>query len=1044
MSWAKIAQKGTEPKSRSGHTLTFVDRGNYVMYGGIEDAPAGGKIAPTGDVYSMKLHLKECRWEKEKTTGDEIPPARAQHVALATPKFDRVFIYGGHTTPTQRLNDCWWLKVSDYSWSRVTGDKAVAPNQESAVKAPPPRANAGSCFYNGKFWIYGGHGGLNYARVAFSDIYSFDIETEVWTKYEPVQTQSPLPDGRGGHSLFAFEDKLYSYGGWNSDSQFNNIIVFDMNTCEWTDPDIYNGVSRWNHSAIMVEAIPTWKYFIFGGESTDFAEGSDRTFGAYVNSSYFLDIGTMNWTEIKPENGLMPVAREYAACSYDYSNSRLLIFGGWNNGWLNDLHALAVNKVVGPSYAITEIDPPLGQLTGGVPVNIKGQGFKDQSIKVYFTVGKLATADPTKFTLDVAGTYVSETEMTAITPNFEQFGPKECTVQLSILGNELTTTYVHYNYFLNTRAYKSLCYGPGILKEQAVGEPVEFVIQARNDEGQNRKSGRDVFKVTISSENGTEVPCEIEDHDDGQYFVKYTPTEECTHNINVLFKDDKEKMVPLRGAPYSSSFVSGVPANNNLLTGPLLAKYVTKVIDQSQTWMKESSAAARTSDKDLTEIKQLLGVVDAVKNVHDNTDSMLLQLDQLEETLNFLAAKGQVKDSQVKQSKKLFDDFTSIKKLAKDTKKEITPIVASETQKNNVHIGKLEDELKHFIQEMKKRDFYKYDCGRENALSKLEAVYSEVAVYEQKTSDYGFTAKKFENPNLIDGCNKHIDAIKVELGNMKCLWDHISECQQTFVGYLATSWANTQPFEMEDDCKKNMKTLKDMKVDKRANAYTGLLDEIKKWLIFLPLIAELASPDMRDRHWDAIRAKVKKNFEVDDKLSLQDIYDLNLQDYKEDVEEITDQAKQEAKMEKTLKKLNETWKDIKFDFYQHKNTDVWMIRLTDENFDLLEENTNQASSMQSSRYIATFETEVERWTKSLSNITEILTVSAEVQRNWAYLENLFLGSDEVKKELPEQAKQFVFIDQEVKRILKDAHQKDFTLTFCDQDWVLKSFENVLA
>jgi dynein heavy chain, axonemal len=67
-----------------------------------------------------------------------------------------------------------------------------------------------------------------------------------------------------------------------------------------------------------------------------------------------------------------------------------------------------------------------------------------------------------------------------------------------------------------------------------------------------------------------------------------------------------------------------------------------------------------------------------------------------------------------------------------------------------------------------------------------------------------------------------------------------------------------------------------------------------------------------------------------------------------------------------------------------------------------------------------------------------------VQRNWAYLENLFLGSDEVKKELPEQAKQFVFIDQEVKRILADAYKKQFTIVFCDQDWVLKSFENVLA
>lgn len=213
---------------------------------------------------------------------------------------------------------------------------------------------------------------------------------------------------------------------------------------------------------------------------------------------------------------------------------------------------------------------------------------------------------------------------------------------------------------------------------------------------------------------------------------------------------------------------------------------------------------------------------------------------------------------------------------------------------------------------------------------------------------------------------------------MKMLWDHISVCQQIFIGYQNNTWEKTEPFEMEDEVKKLMKTLKDMKVDKRANAFSGILDEIKKWLIFLPLIAELRDPAMRDRHWNAIRAKVKSNFVVDDKLLLQDVYNLNLGDYKEDVEEITDQAKQEAKMEKTLAKLEETWKDIKFEFTQHKDTPVFMIRLADENFDLLEENTNQASSMQSSRYIATFETEVEKWTKSLSNITEILTVSSEV------------------------------------------------------------------
>jgi dynein heavy chain len=97
---------------------------------------------------------------------------------------------------------------------------------------------------------------------------------------------------------------------------------------------------------------------------------------------------------------------------------------------------------------------------------------------------------------------------------------------------------------------------------------------------------------------------------------------------------------------------------------------------------------------------------------------------------------------------------------------------------------------------------------------------------------------------------------------------------------------------------------------------------------------------MRERHWTAIKTKVKTNFTVDSNLLLSDIYNLNLGDYKEDVEEITDQARQEAKMEKTLAKLNEIWKDIKFEFTQHKQTDVQLIRLADENFDILEENTN--------------------------------------------------------------------------------------------------------
>jgi len=623
--WTKLPQKGNTPKPRSGHTLTYVGgQMGYLMLGGIEDGAKDHKIMPTNDIYSMKLYPKETRWEKETSNGEEKPPARAQHIAIATPRNDRLFVFGGHASPTVRLNDTWWLKVSDLTWTRALGDKACQNNEESPINAPGPRANAGCTLYNGKFYVYGGHGGLNYARVSFSDIFSFDIETEVWTKYEPVVSQAPLPPGRGGHSLFAYDDKLYSYGGWNSETQFNNIIIFDLNTNEWSDPDIYNDVSRWNHSAIMVEAIPSFKYFIFGGESTNFNEGQTRTFGQYVNTACFLDIASMRWSPIMPESAECPSPREYAAISYDTNSSRLLICGGWNNGWLADLWTLNVSKIVGPSYAITEISPPLGQLSGGVPITIKGCGFKDQNIKIFFTCGKTPTDVAGKFTLETPGVFVSETEITAVTPNYESFGPKDAVVQLSVSGGDLTTTWVPFSYFMNTRALKSLAFGLGVLKEQAVGEPIEFVIQARNDNGENRKSGRDGFFVSIRTTDKKEIPCEVSDMENGQYFVKYVVEQECDVIIDVTFLDDKGKIVPVRGSPYSATFVAGIKPEMNHMFGPCLPKCTSKSIDQVSSWMKETSHAANIKDKNLEDIKVLISVVDAVKQVNDQNDSMML------------------------------------------------------------------------------------------------------------------------------------------------------------------------------------------------------------------------------------------------------------------------------------------------------------------------------------------------------------------------------------------------------------------------------------
>ena len=54
----------------------------------------------------------------------------------------------------------------------------------------------------------------------------------------------------------------------------------------------------------------------------------------------------------------------------------------------------------------------------------------------------------------------------------------------------------------------------------------------------------------------------------------------------------------------------------------------------------------------------------------------------------------------------------------------------------------------------------------------------------------------------------------------------------------------------------------------------------------------------------------------------------------------------------------------------------------------------------SSRYLSTFEDRCIFWQKGLAAIAEIIQLLAEVQRSSTFLENLFIHSEEVKKELP--------------------------------------------
>lgn len=84
------------------------------------------------------------------------------------------------------------------------------------------------------------------------------------------------------------------------------------------------------------------------------------------------------------------------------------------------------------------------------------------------------------------------------------------------------------------------------------------------------------------------IPCEIEDTGDGQYHCKYQMDDEGEVDINIMFEDDKGKMVSIRGCPYKATFSKDVKAAANQMTGPAMTSYIQNELNNMLTQMTDS------------------------------------------------------------------------------------------------------------------------------------------------------------------------------------------------------------------------------------------------------------------------------------------------------------------------------------------------------------------------------------------------------------------------------------------------------------------------
>ena len=238
---------------------------------------------------------------------------------------------------------------------------------------------------------------------------------------------------------------------------------------------------------------------------------------------------------------------------YDTSTCNLVFFGGWKQKWLDDLWILNVAGVVGPPYAVMKAEPDTGPLTGGTPVILHGLRFiESPMINVRFTDGKRDA--------NCNGTFVSDTMIKCVSPDFTKFGAADVVVRLSISGDPFTVNETRFIYYANTQAKKSMAFGPGLLQGNQSGQLVSFVLQAKDLHGKMRTTGLDPLKVEITGPaKGVISEATVTDNLNGTYQVEYfVPTAgeyEITVSIDENPYDGNHVWHPVRGFPAKLNFV---------------------------------------------------------------------------------------------------------------------------------------------------------------------------------------------------------------------------------------------------------------------------------------------------------------------------------------------------------------------------------------------------------------------------------------------------------------------------------------------------------
>uniref|UniRef100_A0A8C0T4D9 Dynein axonemal heavy chain 9 n=1 Tax=Canis lupus familiaris TaxID=9615 RepID=A0A8C0T4D9_CANLF len=448
-----------------------------------------------------------------------------------------------------------------------------------------------------------------------------------------------------------------------------------------------------------------------------------------------------------------------------------------------------------------------------------------------------------------------------------------------------------------------------------------------------------------------------------------------------------------------------------------LVDYVTDSLADLEVFIKnsESGMLKKVEKGDFEGLVEVMGHLMALKERQSSTDEMF---EPLKQTIELLKTYEQELPEMVfKQLEELPEKWSNAKKVAVTVRQQVAPLQANEVAVLRQRCSAFDIKQQQFREQFCREAPFRFDSIDPHQV--LDARHTEIQQLESTMASISEVASLFE-VNVPD--YKQLKQCRKEVCQLKELWDTIGMVTSSIRAWETTLWKEVNVEVLDGECKRFARHIRNLDKEVRAwDAFTGLESMVLNTLTSLRAVAELQNPAVRERHWRQLMRATGVSFTMGEGATLAHLLQLRLHHFEDEVRDIVDKAMKEMAMEKTLKELQTTWAGMEFQYEPHPRTGVPQLQSDEDLIEVLEDNQGQLQNLMMSKHIAFFLEEVSSWQKQLSTAHAVISTWFDVQ-TWSHLESIFIGSEDIRAQLPQDSKRFEGIDLDFKELAYDAQK----------------------